>query len=259
MRRNSSKLIYDIQKASLLKRFSAFLLDIILLVIVATGVAALVSVISGYDGYYNQVQDEVTRVNKAYGVDITKSKEEAERVYDVATYAKYLDAYAEFQQKAAKPYGIMISLSIVMVSVGLFVAFLALEFVVPLFLKNGQTVGKKVFKIGVIMNVGVRVTTFALFVRTVFGKYVVETMLPVMGLFLIMFNIAPFLGLVMIAGILVAQVTLLIVNKNHCLLHDLAAGTVAVDLSTQMVFDTMDDLVDYKTKLQAEQAAHSPY
>ena len=63
----------------------------------------------------------------------------------------------------------------------------------------------------------------------------------------------------MIAGILVAQVTLLIVNKNHCLLHDLASGTVAVDLSTQMVFDTMDDLVDYKTKLQAEQAAHSPY
>ena len=39
-------MIYDLQKASLLKRASAFLLDIILLIVLATGVGLLVSVIT---------------------------------------------------------------------------------------------------------------------------------------------------------------------------------------------------------------------
>ena len=50
-------MICDLQKASLLKRASAFLLDIILLIVLATGVGLLVSVITGFDGY-NQALTE---------------------------------------------------------------------------------------------------------------------------------------------------------------------------------------------------------
>ena len=44
-------MIYDLQKASLLKRASAILLDFILLVVLATGVGMVVSAITGFDTY----------------------------------------------------------------------------------------------------------------------------------------------------------------------------------------------------------------
>ncbi len=252
-------MIYDIQKASLLKRFSAFLLDFILAVIVTVGVAYLVSVITDYDKYYNEVQDTIEVVSKEYSVDLSLSQTEAEEKYSQADYSRYIDAYNEVMKRCGDSYVMMWSLSIMMISVGLFVAFLLLEFIVPLIFKNGQTVGKKIFKIGVVQLNCVRLAPQSLFVLSILGKFAVETMLPVLGLFLIMFNIAPFLGLVLILGVLVAQLTLLIVNKNRCLIHDLLASAVPVDLSTQMVFESERALVEYKERIAQEKASNAKY
>lgn len=252
-------MIYDIQKASLLKRFSAFLLDFILAVIVTTGVAYLVSVITDYDKYYNEVQGTIEAVSEEYGVDLSLSQSEAEEKYSQADYSRYIEAYNKVMERCGDSYVMMWSLSIMMVTIGLLVSHLLLEFVVPLILKNGQTVGKKVFKIGVIQLNCVRLAPQSLFVLSILGKFTIETMLPVLGLFLIMFNIAPFLGLLLIAGVLIAQLTLLVVNKNHCLIHDLIASAVPVDLSTQMVFESERALVEYKERIAQERASKAKY
>ena len=43
------------------------------------------------------------------------------------------------------------------------------------------------------------------------------------------------------------------------MIHDLLAGTVVVDVSSQMIFRTTDDLIAYKKKIAAEQSARQVY
>lgn len=252
-------MIYDIQKASMLKRISAFLLDFILICILAVGVAYLVSVICDYSSYYDHVMETVEVVGKEYNVDLSLTQAEAEEKYNTTDYAKYIGAYNEVLKRCGDSYVMMISLSIMMISIGLFVSYVVLEFVVPLCLKNGQTVGKKIFQIGVVQNNCVKLAPQSLFVLAILGKFAVETMLPLLGLFLIMFNIAPFLGVMLIFGVIVAQITLLIVNKNHCLIHDLLASAVPVNMATQMVFDSEAELVAYKEQIAQERAERMKY
>ena len=65
-------MIYDLQKASLLKRFSAFLLDFILICIVAVGFAALISRIAKFDVKYQQFDAYMVKYGEEYGVDMFK-------------------------------------------------------------------------------------------------------------------------------------------------------------------------------------------
>ena len=65
------------------------------------------------------------------------------------------------------------------------------------------------------------------------------------------------LGIVLILS--VAQFVLFLATRKHSLIHDLLADTVAVDMATQMIFNSTDELVAYKAKLQAENVAHQTY
>ena len=80
----------------------------------------------------------------------------------------------------------MYNLAIVMVVIGVLGANLILEFVVPLIIGNGQTLGKKIFSIGVMRYDGVRVSPLLMFVRTVLGKSTIETLIPLFLLFLLL-------------------------------------------------------------------------
>ena len=54
----------DLQKASMLKRISAFILDVILLAVAITGFAFFLSAVTGYDSY-NEKLDEIKAECKA--------------------------------------------------------------------------------------------------------------------------------------------------------------------------------------------------
>ena len=45
----------------------------------------------------------------------------------------------------------------------------------------------------------------------------------------------------------------MIATKTNSTIHDILAKTVVVDLSSQMIFDSEEAMIDYKTKLHAEQ------
>jgi uncharacterized RDD family membrane protein YckC len=130
-----------------------------------------------------------------------------------------------------------------------------LEFVVPLLFKNGQTVGKKVFGVAVMRMDGVKASPVILLVRALLGKYAVETMIPVFVFLSLMLGTASIVTLVLLVLLVVAQIALLIFTQANTPLHDMLAGTVAVDLASQLIFETPEELLEYKKKLHAEALA----
>ena len=61
------------------------------------------------------------------------------------------------------------------------------------------------------------------------------------------------------AALLIAQLVIVTVTRNNCLLHDLMAGTVVVDYSTQKIFKSTEDLIAYQKRIAAERAARQTY
>lgn len=259
-------MICDLQKASLLKRFSAFLLDFILICIIAVGAAALFSLILNfdktYDVYYDryeivfQASDE--QIKQELGIDfswtdgVDKLTPEQKTKHD--QYVEKLSEALNKDEQLVIAYNNVIILTLTIVPLSIFVAFVLLEFVLPLILKNGQTVGKKVFGIAVCHTNGVRLRTFSLFVRGVIGKYTIETMVPIF-LILMMFFRGGVTALVVIGLLLVLQLVLMIKTKTRSFIHDVISYSCEVDLSSQMIFDTEDDRLRYITEDHAQSSA----
>lgn len=115
------------------------------------------------------------------------------------------------------------------------------------------------FNIGVVFGNGVRVTPFAMFVRAILGKYTIETMVPVLIVVCIMFNIMGIVGLIVLVALALLQIVLVIATKTNSFIHDLLANTVVVDMATQMIFDNYDSLVDYKAEVSRQQSEQQNY
>ena len=67
--------IYDLQKASMWKRISAFLFDFIMIAIVAVGIILLLSSVLGYDTYTDKLETFYEKYETEYGVDFDISAE----------------------------------------------------------------------------------------------------------------------------------------------------------------------------------------
>lgn len=248
----------DIQRASLLKRLSAALLDFILLLILSVGAGWLTSLISNYDEHINKVEEYYNYYNEKYDIDLlgTSDKykdlnEDEQRAYD----ERYQQANEEYShdKEAIKEFSLVMNLSLIIVSIGVFFGVFISEFIIPLFLKNGQTVGKKVFSICVIKNNCVKMSNFQLFVRTIIGKYTIELMIPILLTLAILFGIVDIIGTIVIIGILITQIILLFATKNHTVIHDAFAFTVVVDYASQKIFENEQEMINYKTKLHEEE------
>ncbi len=259
-------MIYDLQKGSLLKRASAFLLDAILLAILAVGFALILSSIFGYNKYNNIYADGLERYSKQYNVDFEKIISQAD--YDAlseqerANYEAAIDALNnDFEVLNAM--NVLIRMIVAIASVSIFLSFMVLEFILPMVFKNGQTVGKKIFGLAVMKKNGVRVRAISLFARTFLGKYVIETMIPVLIVIVTIFNamgIMPGPGLMGFGLVLVLFFVnggMLFFSKTNSMLHDAVADTVVVDMASQMIFEDEKSMVEYKAKKAAEEAAAS--
>lgn len=255
-------MIYDLQKADIWKRASAGLLDFILTMILATGFMFLLSLAVGTNGYTEQYQARQEIYEEKYGVsfdeiDTTEKyealSEEERKVFDTA--------FNEFatDEEAVYLYNMLFHSTIMTISIGILLAFAVLEFILPLVFKNGQTIGKKVFGIAVMRLDHVKITAPFLFVRNILGKYTVETMIPIILIILIAYNMVGAMGPIIIALVLLSNIIMMIVTKTNSGIHDMLASTVVVDLSSQMIFDSPEAVLEYKQKVHAEAAEKSPY
>lgn len=250
----------DLQKANMGKRISAWLFDGILLVILAVCFALLLSSLLGYDSYSTRLNEIYAKYETDNNISFNITQEQyaamtdAERLrYDAAAQALSTD------QEAVYNLNMVIQLTLVILSIGTLLSFAVIELLVPLLLKNGQTLGKKIFGIAVMKNNGVKINGVTLFVRTILGKYTIETMIPLLMVIMLLWGSIGVLGPVIAGGLFLVQVILLLSSEGRTPIHDRLANTVTVDINSQMIFDTEDALIAYKKKLHAERAAKQVY
>ena len=242
------------------KRISAWLLDVILLAIVSVGMAVGLSALLGFDHHNQMLDDCYSRYEAQYGVrfDLTSDEyaalsPESKENFDRAYQALSTDSQALYA------YHMVMQLSILITSLSILFAYLLLEFCIPLWLKNGQTVGKKIFSIALMRTDGVQISAMALFIRTVLGKYTLETMIPVLIILMIFLGTMGMIGPIIIGLLLLVQGILLIASRTNSVIHDYLSNTVAVDMASQRIFRTTEELIAYQKQVAAEKAARQDY
>ena len=250
----------DLQKASVLKRISAWFLDMILLVILVTGTASLISGITGFDDHGVALENYYKQYEQQYGVVFEITQEEYMAMSE-AQRADYDSAYEALisDEDAMYTYNMVLNLTLVIVSLSILLGFLILEFAVPMILGNGQTVGKKIFSLGVMRTHGIKMNGIAMFIRAILGKYTIETMIPVLVVIMIMFNMTGLFGTVLVLALGIAQVVMMIATHTNSVIHDKLSDSVVVELSSQMIFASEEELLEYKKRMSAEDAAQSSY
>lgn len=277
--------MFELRKIGIVRRASALLLDLILLAVLATGFMFIISLICNYKAeeqlssqnyiaweefrkdyvgdiasYYGFTYEEDGETNYTIKKDgeisslgelvqkLIDSKGEDEAVKEAYDAYMALPSAAEVNIQ----YRYVYNLLFMMTSLGIFLSFLVLEFILPIILKNGQTVGKKVFGICLVRPNCVKITTMSLFARAILGKYAIETMFPVLLVFLFLFGGLGILAVILLAALGLLNIVLFFACKNRTPIHDLLAGTVAVDMRLQMIFESEEELAEKKALKQKQ-------
>lgn len=246
--------VYGINKARLIKRVAAACLDFVLFALIAIGFSTLISTISNYDGYRAQLDAKYEEYGLYAEYDPTLSEEEQPTnifcsavvegdACDLAWQAFYAD------EEAVQLLHTCSNITIVTVSVGILGGALITYFLIPLFLKNGQSFGKKFMRIALINTEGIRVKNINLFVRCLFGIYVVELMIPFYAIFYILSGSpGSIIALAVVSAILIADIMLMMGSRYGQAIHDMIGKTIVVELDGQAIFDTVEELQKHKQK-----------
>ena len=244
---------FEIQRADFWKRISAFLFDLIMIGIVVVGVAAAMSAIFKYDHYLGIIEQVENEYVEKYGVnpDLSTDEYNALSPEQKAIYAE-CDKARQADERLIVGYNIIINLALAIASVSILIAFSLMELVVPILFKNGQTLGKKVFGLGVVHTNGVRLRGQAHFVRSIIGKCIIEAMVPTYIVLMIIFGNLGIVGTVVLVLLLGLQIFTVATTRCRSAIHDLISDTAVVDLASQMIFDTKEDLLAYKKKVHKE-------
>lgn len=250
----------SLQKASFLKRISAYILDAILVVILSVGFAAVLSFF-GFDRDATQYEAQVVAYQqeyaKTYGIDLTLTQEEIQELpaeeqqkYEIAGEAWRSDPRViALQQLEAKLRYLMLAI----IAISVLLACLIVFFIIPLCFKNGQTVGKKVFGLAVMRSNCVKVSNPVLFVRSILGLYTMEIMVPI---FLILLGTV---GVISCGLLLLLEIVVICATHTNSSIHDLLSDTVVVDMASQQIFESEEELLNYKKAQHAEEVAESEY
>lgn len=250
----------DLQKANMGKRISAWLFDSILLAVLAVCFGLLLSSVLDYDSYSARLDAVYSKYEAKHEVSFTITQAEYEALTD-SERIRY-DAAAEAlssDTEAAYNLNMIIQLTLIILTMGILLSFSVLELLVPLLLKNGQTLGKKIFGIAVMKNTGVRVNAVSMFIRTILGKFTIETMIPVLMLLMMLWGTIGVLGPGVIGAIGLVQLALIFTSEARCPIHDRLANTVTVDMQSQLIFDSEEALIEFKKIRHADEASKKVY
>ena len=244
----------------MLKRISAFLLDFIMRIMVIAGLAVVFSAMFRYDAKVEALEGKYDEYEDRYEIDLDISAEEYDLLPD-SVKDKYAEAEAVFakDEEVIKLTALILNLTLLISIFSILLAYFVLEFIVPLFFKNGQTLGKKMFGIGVMRDDGVKMTTVMLFVRSILGKCTIEALVPLAIIMLIFLGNAGIFGLVAILLLAGLEIFTTVRTRTNSCIHDLLSYSVVVDLASQMIFENEEALVEYKNRVHAELVDRSDY
>lgn len=253
-------MIHDLQKAGFWKRIAAWMFDGILMSVLVVGFGFLLSVMLGYDSHSAALEAAYESYGAQYGVNFDIGPEEYEAMteeqrqnYDAAYEALIADGEVLYH------YNMSLNLTLVIITGGFLLSYLLWEFFIPLWLGNGQTLGKKIFGLCLVRVDGVRINTLQLFTRTILGKFTIETMIPVYILLMLFWGTMGLGGTLFLMAMGIGQCICVAVTRSRSAIHDLLAGTAVADLASQTIFRSTEDLIAYQKKVAADRAARQPY
>lgn len=250
----------SLQKASFGKRIIASIFDMITIIILAVGLAVGLSGVLKYDSYMQTVDNAYAKYEKQYGVDFQTTYDEYNAFSDEekANFDEAREALNK-DDSVIYAYNMLINLSLIIATFSVLFGVILVEFIVPLVLKNGQTLGKKIFGIAVMHVDSIKVSGVQLFARAVLGKFTFEIMIPLAVIMMIFFNLIGIMGSVILFAILIAEIICLVYNKKNMLLHDVIAATVCVDFLSQRIFNSREEKEAFIKKRALEEAEKAAY
>ena len=101
---------------------------------------------------------------------------------------------------------------------------------IPLILKNGQTLGKKLMKLALVSTNEVKVKGWNVFARWAIGIFAFETMINLY-----------FVTQWTIPVVLIISVITALVTRKGMALHDYIGGTIVVDLNNTVILDSVEE------------------
>ena len=223
----------ELKKAPTIRRISAGIVDLILIIVVMVAVILVIKPYCSLDTKEAELEAVYDEYCDEYGIDPELTQEE----YDKMTKEEQ-DAYNAAVQRANEAlnndkyvielfYAIN-KLYLFIALAGISIASLIVELVVPLVLGNGQTIGKKIFKLGVRNKHGYKASIVQLLARSLLGK-----ILPAMGIvvLLYLFLVAIWSDAVLaLLGIAVLEILVYMLTKRNALIHDVITSTACVDM-----------------------------
>ncbi len=250
----------SIQKANLWKRISAYLFDFIIAAMLTVGIATVLSAVLNVDKHYDKLEAYQIEYETNYGVDFDITEEDYNKLTEEeqAVY-KLVDETMRKDERVSDANQTIFFLILVMVSVSLLLGILIVQFVAPLFFKNGQTLGKKIFGIAVVRSNCVKASNQVLFIRAAFGMFAIESMFPAALLIMVYFSLLGSIGGLTIILLAILQIGCLIGSKNNCAIHDLMTDTVVVDMATQRIFESEEAMLAFKQEEHAKEVAEKEY
>lgn len=248
--------IYVPKRPPMVKRFAALVIDVILVIVLATGIAFLVSKIYDYDKYYNAVYQ--TQID--YGVYVPS--DEGTISYNGQTYIICTEDKSITSEEANNRIKAMTSDQtfkdnyfkmnlgpIVITSSALLISLLIYEYIVPIFLKHGRSLGKYLFGIGYVNEDDLDISMKNLTIKFLFGKLVVNVVIPYTGVLLIIYQTGlVIIGCVFVLGIPIINLLMLFLSKDQRLLSDYIGKMKPVDNNCQVYFKTIEELNAAKCK-----------
>ncbi len=248
-------MIEEIQRADIWKRISAGLFDFIMTGILSVLFIFLLSALFGYNRANDSLKAKYSEYEQRHGVVFQITADEYDS-YSPSERERWDAAYDDLagDESVSALYTKVVNLTLLMTTFGILLAFLVWEFAVPLMIGNGQTVGKKVFGICLMRTSTVKINALCLFIRTVLGKFTIETMIGVYIVIMISFNAIGIIGSVILILIPALNLIFFFSKGTRPLIHDLLADTCVVDYASQEIFESEEALLEAKKALARERA-----
>ena len=115
--------------------------------------------------------------------------------------------------------------------------------VIPLFFKDGETLGKRMFKLCLANKLGYRISKIQLIPRFLLFVAIVVVLYFVVGIGIISLGILTFIALV--------SYTLTVFTKGHKAIHDYIAGTIVVDKVKSEIYNNYDEAIRVKESIES--------
>ena len=243
-----------LQKANFWKRFSAWMLDTMLVILLTTACALPLLELFGHSTLSQQITAIYTPLKESieaeYQTDLDATEEDYESWSDAQkqTYTDAMNAFnkALAETEYAQLRASYLTASLVSVAIALFISVVFAHFVLPLCLKNGQTLGKKVFGLAVVRTSLVKVSPMVLFIRATVGIYAIETV----AVAFLLINVP--VGTIAAVLVQALQIGVMIKTPTNSSIHDLLADTAVVDYASQHIFETQEEMLEYRKREKEE-------